>query len=32
MDRNLHPRHASCVRTCRATGSGPVMADVRVKI
>jgi hypothetical protein len=18
MDRNLHPRHASCVRTCRA--------------
>ena len=22
MDRNLHPRHASCVRTCRAEGCG----------
>jgi hypothetical protein len=29
MDRNLHPRHASCVRTCRAGVPVPVMADVR---
>ena len=28
MDRNLHPRHASCARTCRAGVPVPVMADV----
>lgn len=28
MDRNLHPRHASCIRTCRAGVPVPVMADV----
>jgi hypothetical protein len=31
MDRNLHPRHASCVRTCRAGVPVPVMADVRAQ-
>ena len=29
MERTADPRHASCVRTCRATGRGPLIADVR---
>jgi hypothetical protein len=28
MERTADPRHASCVRTCRATGRGPLIADV----
>jgi hypothetical protein len=29
IERTADPRHASCVRTCRATGRGPLIADVR---
>jgi hypothetical protein len=28
MQRTADPRHASCVRTCRATGRGPLIAIV----
>jgi hypothetical protein len=28
MERTADPRHASCVRTCRASGRGPLIADV----
>jgi hypothetical protein len=28
IERTADPRHASCIRTCRATGRGPVIADV----
>ena len=28
IERTADPRHASCVRTCRATGRGPLIADV----
>ena len=29
IERTADPRHASCVRTCRATGRGPLIAVVR---
>jgi hypothetical protein len=29
IERTADPRHASCVRTCRATGRGPLIANVR---
>ena len=29
MERTADPWHASCVRTCRATGRGPLIAVVR---
>ena len=29
MERTADPRHASCVRTCRAAGRGPLIAIVR---
>ena len=29
MERTADPRHASCVRTCRASGRGPLIAKVR---
>jgi hypothetical protein len=28
IERTADPRHASCVRTCRASGRGPLIADV----
>ena len=28
MERTADPRHASCIRTCRATGRGPLIAVV----
>jgi hypothetical protein len=31
MERTADPRHASCVRTCRATGRGPLIANVRAQ-
>ena len=31
MERTADPRHASCVRTCRAAGRGPLIAIVRLK-
>jgi hypothetical protein len=32
IERTADPRHASCVRTCRASGRGPLIADVRMKM
>ena len=31
IERTADPRHASCVRTCRATGRGPLIAIVGAK-
>ena len=31
MQRTADPRHASCVRTCRASGRGPLIAIVGVR-
>ena len=28
IERTADPRHASCVRTCRASGRGPLIANV----
>jgi hypothetical protein len=29
IERTADPRHVSCVRTCRASGRGPLIANVR---
>lgn len=32
MQRTADPRHASCVRTCRASGRGPLVAIVPLRL
>jgi hypothetical protein len=32
IERTADPRHASCVRTCRATGRGPLIATFACRL